>query len=268
LGAALKDVASFRAEANALALATRELPRQDRVCLGRGVRVRNLICAAAIALSLLPPQGRAGPLRVEDADIDKPGSCKAQSWASFDGGHGFRAAGAAACGAEIGRPVELELEFERERSGREWSSAIGIEAKTQVWQGGKVAIAIQGGSGFDLSGGQLELLFVRAPVSLELREGFRVNLNIGWRYDADDRWHSLVYGAGFEWKVERTIAIVGEIFARVGRHDPEQPYATRPETQFGFRYSPTAQLRFDVLYGHNIMRAGGNWLTVGMTVRN
>jgi hypothetical protein len=231
--------------------------------------MRKLISAAAILLSLLwAPHGRAGPLRVEDADIEKPGSCRAQSWASFAGHRGFRAAGSAACVADIGRPVEFEFEFERERLGKEWGTEVGVEAKTGLWQAGNVAIAIQGGSAFDLSAGNLHLLFVRAPVSLELSDRLQLNLNVGWRYDADDRWHSLVYGAGFEWKVEHGLAIVGEIFGRVGQSDPEQPYATKPETQIGLRYSPTAQLRFDVLYGHNIMRSGGNWLTIGMRVRN
>jgi hypothetical protein len=232
------------------------------------VDTRTKAAILAILTCLLwSAQSHAGPLFVEEAEIARPGSCKVQSWASLAGRYGFLGAVAAGCGVNVGRPVEFELEFERERSGREWGSEVEIEVKTALWKADNVAVAIQGGSAFDLTAGSPESTFLRTLVSVEFTDQFQLNLNVGWRYEAEERLHWAIYGAGFEWKLAQPLALVGEIFGQVGHHDSEQRYSSKARSQLGLRYRPTAQLRFDLLYGNNIMGSGGNWLTLGATFR-
>src|SRR5687768_1564911 len=114
-----------------------------------------------------PLQGSAGPLYVEDAEVDQPGSCRAKSWASLAGRSGFLATVAAACVIDFGRPVDFEVEFERQRHRREWNSEIEIEGKTVLWKTDNVAAAIQAGTAFDLTVGRHESAFVRTIISVE-----------------------------------------------------------------------------------------------------
>ena len=212
-------------------------------------------------------EGNAGPLYVEDADIDQAGSCKAQSWASLAGRYGFLGVTAAGCALNIGRPVEFEIEFERQRSGKEWGSEMGLEAKTALWKADNVAVAVQWGAAFDLVSHRPASLFVRTPVSVEMTDRLQLNFNAGWRYEQEDRLNWLLYGAGFQWKFAEPLALVGEIFGQAAQRDAEQPNAPRPRTQLGVRYQPEAQLRFDLLYGNNITGSGGHGITLGVTFR-
>ena len=136
-----------------------------------------------------------------------------------------------------------------------------------LWKGDTVAVAIQAGSGFDLTAGSHESAFVRTPISVEWGDRLQLNFNVGWRYEAEERLHWMLYGAGFEFKLTQPLVLVGEIFSQTGQRNPEEPNASRIRTQLGVRYRHTEHLRIDLLYGHNITGSGGNWFTVGLTLR-
>ena len=215
-------------------------------------RVTAMILPVLVCF-LYSTEGNAGALYVEDADIDQAGSCKAQSWASLAGRYGFLGVTAAGCVLNIGRPIEFEIEFERERSGNDWGSEIGIEAKTALWKENNVAVAVQWGATFDLVRHRPASVLVRTPVSVEMTERLQLNFNVGWRYEQEDRLNWLLYGAGFQWKFAQSLALVGEIFGQAAQRDAEQPNATRPRAQLGVRSQREAQLglRFALWQQHH-----------------
>jgi hypothetical protein len=111
--------------------------------------------ALSIALPLIvllgTEQARAGgAFVVEDAEVDKPGTCKVESWGSFADNRDMRGVTSPACGFNIFRPVELGLTYGRFRNDGEWGSELEFKGKTQLFESGKFSAAIQAGTAFDM----------------------------------------------------------------------------------------------------------------------
>jgi hypothetical protein len=237
--------------------------------------IRDLgLCAALIlVLSALAQRAEAagGAYAVEDADVEEPGECKVESWASFAGNRDRAGVVSFGCVFNLGRPVELNPQFERARSGGVWGTEFTFQAKTAILPTGvgKLGLAIQGGPSFDLQTGDSTGAFITIPATYEFSERFKINLNAGWTYERDDRWHWFTWGAGFEWKFweEKPLTLIGEVFGQLGHHDPNQPSLADPRAQIGLRYTPVKNVDFDVIYGRNINGENANWITVGLNLR-
>ena len=125
----------------------------------------------------------------------------------------------------------------------------------------KVGLALIAGTAFDLVNRALDAGFVTVPLTWQLHEQFRVNLNAGWLWERSADLHVAAWGAGFEWNFVKPLTLIGEVFGFAGGPNPD------PRFQVGLRYTPLEAFDIDVIYGRNLIGEQANWITVGLNVR-
>src|SRR6185437_7709976 len=164
----------------------------------------------------------------------------------------------------------------RSRDDGDWGTSGMLKAKANLIPVANhpFGLGISGGSTWDLVSGANTGGFINVPVTFQLRENFRVNLNGGWSFDAVNKINYLTWGGGFEWNFVKPLTLIGEIYGQAGKlpavdeDEPPAPNAIRePRTQIGLRFSPQDNFDIDVIYGHNITGENAHWLTVGLNVR-
>jgi hypothetical protein len=224
--------------------------------------------ALAVLLMLIPvPKAGAarlgGPYFVDDAEIGKVGSCEVESWNSSAGNGDRISVFSPACVVNFGAPVELGTNLVDARSDGNGISTISLTAKT-------VPIPIgPSGFGLALSGAVVYDPFQHAasgaiftvPVTFDLSEKLRLNINVGAQYNADPALLFATGGVGVSWNFADQWSIISEMFAIVG------PGTTNPHFQSGIRYSPTKNVDWDVIYGRNLTGEQANWITLALTFR-
>jgi hypothetical protein len=227
-----------------------------------------LVC---VLLASSEVHAAGGAYAVEDAEVEEPGECKVESWLSAADNRDRVGVVSAGCVFNLGRPVELNPQFERARSGGVWSTEFTFQAKTNILPTGvgKLGLAVQGGPSFDLRNGENTGGFVTLPATYEFSETFKINVNVGWAYDREPDWHWFTWGAGFEWKFveDKPLTLIGEVFGQLGHRDRDEPALHRPRAQIGLRYTPVKTVDFDVIYGRNINGENAHWITAGVNVR-
>jgi hypothetical protein len=236
----------------------------------RGAQASTWCCAvaaAAASLILLPNADRAlaagGAFQVDDAEVGAVGACKVESWASFAGNSDFIGVVSPACVADLGRPVELNAAFARFRSNGDWGSVLITKGKANLLpvEANKIGVALIAGTAFDLVNRNVNAVFVTVPLTWQLHDQFRINVNGGWLADPSAGVHVASWGAGFEWNFVKPLTLIGEVFGFAGGENPE------PRFQLGLRYTPTEAFDIDVIYGRNLTGEQANWITVGLNVR-
>ncbi len=221
-----------------------------------------LACMAATTASQRA-QAAGGAFAVDDAEVGVPGSCKVESWASFASNSDLVAVTSPACVANIWRPVEIGGQFQRFRSGDEWGTTFTLKGKTNLVpiEPGKLGIALSGGVTIDLVNGETRGVFLIIPLTFQINEQFRININGGWARDPAAAQHFAIAGAGFEWNFVKPLTLITEVFAVAGSGQ------RNPRFQTGLRYTPIDNLDIDVIYGRNITGENADWITVGLNVR-
>jgi hypothetical protein len=227
-------------------------------------RIVRLGFAGALGLfcSVLPAhEGRAagGAFSVDDSEIGAPGECKVESWGSFASNRDFISAVAPACVVNVGRPVEAALQFARSRSDGHWSTGLVLKGKTSLVPigNGGIGVALVGGIGFDLTQGQAASTFVSLPVSFQISEPLRFNLNIGAVRDLIEDRTIFTWGAGADFSVTSKVTLIAEVFGADGETG----------AQTGIRYTPHEKIDFDLIYGRNLTGERADWITFGVNVR-
>jgi len=217
-----------------------------------------------------------GAYVVDDVEIGKPGDCKVESWVQAASNHDFAAVTSPACVVNLGIPVEVGAQFQRSRSGNAWTTAAGPKAKINIIpvETGRIGVGLAGAVSWNLSnGGHLgNLIYV--PLTYQLNDSFRINLNGGWSYDAVARLSYAYWGAGFEWNFVKPVTLIGEVFGLYGNlpaveeDEAPSPRAIRePRAQLGLRFTPQQSFDIDLIYGHNIGGENAHWMTLGLNVR-
>lgn len=233
---------------------------------------------ALLLLTLKPETGLAagGAFAVEDAEIGKPGDCKVESWASFATNHNLVAVTSPACVVNFGMPVEVGGQFERSRADSVWETTGVLKGKANLIpvEGHAFGLAIMGGGIWDLRTGASNGGFINVPVTFQVRENVRINLNGGWHYDRADRTHSAIWGASVEWNFVKPVTLIAEVYGEYGNlplaEEGEAPTAraTRePRAQIGLRITPHDNVDIDLIWGHNIRGENAHWMTVGLNLR-
>jgi hypothetical protein len=221
--------------------------------------------AAAFAVSVLatPAQAAGGAYAVDDVEVGAVGSCKVESWTSFASNRDFIGVVSPACVVNLGRPVELNAQFQRSNAGSVWGSSATLKAKTNLIpiEPSKIGVGLLGGVTFDILTGDTTGVFAVVPVSIQVTEQFRVNLNGGLAWDPTAAQNFATLGAGFEWNFVKPLTLIGEVYALAG------PGQRNPRFQLGLRYTPVDYLDFDLIYGRNIAGEEANWITLGLNVR-
>lgn len=234
------------------------------------------LLGVALALAPAPVMAAGGAFAVDDSEIGKPGECKVESWASFAGNHDLIAATSPACVVKIGIPVEVGGQLQRSRSDSVWGTSGTLKAKTNIIPSEKhpFGLAIAGGSSWNLISGANTGGFINVPVTFQVREDFKININGGWMYDGVAKINYATWGGGFEWGFAKRFTLIGEIYGQSGRLVEPEPDAApsnnsvrEPRTQLGLRFTPKDNIDLDLIWGRNITGENSNWVTLGVNFR-
>jgi hypothetical protein len=230
----------------------------------------RIAAPALLLLALAIPQeafAANGATAVDDTDIDPAGNCKVDSWASFASNQDRVALVAPGCVFNIGQPVDISAAFARVRQDAAWSTGAALKFRTFRIESGKVSALFSAGVAYDFSSDEVADILVNIPVTFQILENFKLNLNGGWLYNRPDQLHWGTWGASFDWSVNERISIIGEVFGLAGNRDPERPHANDPRAQLVLRFKPSENVDLDVIYGRSILGENANWITVGLNVR-
>lgn len=230
--------------------------------LGRSTCIALAVAVAALA-SPQRAQAAGGAFAVDDVEVGAVGSCKVESWVSFASNRDFVGVTSPACVVNLGRPVEIAAQFQRFSAGNVWGTSATLKAKTNLIpvEPTKIGLGLSGGVTFDILTGDATTVFVVVPVTFQVTEQVRVNVNGGWAWDPTAAQNVATVGAGFEWNFVKPLTLIGEVFAVAG------PGQSNPRFQLGLRYMPVDYLDFDLIYGRNIAGEDANWITLGLNVR-
>ena len=243
-------------------------PVLSRGCAQGPVRVCSGAFAFAVIVVLLPvPKAGAarlgGPYYVDDAEIGKVGSCEVESWNSSAGNGDRISVFSPACVVNFGAPVELGTNLVNARSDGDGISTISLTAKTVPIPIGPsgFGLALSGAVVYDPCRHAANGLIFTVPVTFDLSEKLRLNINVGAQYNAEPAVLYATGGVGVSWNFVDQWSIISEVFAIMG------PGQSNPRAQSGLRYSPTKDIDWDLIYGRNLTGEGANWITVALTIR-
>lgn len=219
-----------------------------------------------------------GAFAVDDSEIGKPGECKVESWASFASNRDLIAATSPACVIKLGIPIELGGQLQRSRSDSEWGTSGTVKGKINIIpaEGHAFGLGLSGGTSWNLLNGANTGGFINVPITFQLRDSFKININGGWMYDTPSRIGYVTWGAGFEWNFTKAmpLTLIGEVYGQDGHLAPVEPDAApannsvrEPRTQLGLRYTPKDNIDIDVIWGRNITGENANWVTLGVNLR-
>jgi hypothetical protein len=239
------------------------------------LRPRALFASCAVGFvaiaSATGVHAAGGAFAVDDSEVGKPGECKVESWVSFADNNDFIGATAPACVANLGRPVELGLQVQRFRGDDEWGTGLILKAKTNLipLEGNRFGLGISASTGWDLITGENVGGAINVPLTFELLEQLRINLNAGWLHESADSLNWFTWGAGLDWNFVKPLTLIAEVFGATGSDlPPGTPNSVRePRGQVGLRYTPVENIDVDLIYGCNITGEDANWVTLGLNVR-
>ncbi|MSP31349.1 MAG: hypothetical protein EXR03_00805 [Pseudolabrys sp.] len=238
--------------------------------------IARLMLATGVLLLPATVYAADGAFAVDDVEVGKPGECKIESWASAATNHDFTAVTSPACVVKLGIPVELGAQLQRSRGDGVWGTSGTLKAKTNLIpvENHPFGLGISGGSTWDLITGAHTGGFINVPVTFQIQEKLRINVNGGWLYDNAAKIHYLTWGAGLEWNFVKPLTLIGEVYGQagrlsaVGKDEAPAPNSIRePRTQIGLRVTPQDNVDLDLIWGHNIIGENAQWLTLGVNLR-
>jgi hypothetical protein len=236
----------------------------------------RFLLALAIALAPASANAAGGAFVVDDVVVGNPGECKLESWASAAANQDVTAVTSPACVVKLGIPLELGGQLQRSRDDGIWGTSGMLRAKANLVpvENHPFGLGISGGSSWDLVSGANTGGFINVPVTFQVRDNFRVNVNGGWLYDTAAKIHYLTWGTGFEWNFVKSFTLIGEVYGQAGSlpaadpGDAPPPNAIRePRTQIGLRFTPQDNIDIDLIWGHNITGENAHWGTLGLNLR-
>ena len=120
------------------------------------------------------------------------------------------------------------MQAQRSRSGGEWGTSLTLKAKTNLipLEGNRFGLAISASTGWDLITGDNVGGAINIPLSFEVSEQFKINLNAGWLHESGDDLNWFTWGAGFEWNFVKPFTLIAEVFGQVGDLPPPRPAAS------------------------------------------
>lgn len=151
-----------------------------------------------------------------------------------------------------------------------------MKAKTNIIpvERNKIGVGISGSASWDLLTGNNTGMSINMPVTFQVAEPFKININGGWLWDRANDIHYATWGAGFEWQFAPKFTLMGEAFGQLGslpavaEGEPPSPNSIcEPRLQAGLRFTPVENIDLDVIYGRNITGEDANWITAGLNVR-
>jgi len=218
--------------------------------------------SAAVALTSAPPAWAAGGAHVvDDSEVETPGTCHLESWASRASDGGPLANLSPAC--TPGTLPRLEIGAGLQRTwGGDRDTLAGPTLKLQLRapsDGPGVGLATS--AAWSAHQRRLEAAGAILPVTVDVSERLRMNANLGWTYAAAAAHpHAAVAGLQAELRLARDLGLMTEVVER--SHG-------RAGGQVGLRWTPgDGPLDIDLLAARRPDGVTPGVLTLGVTVRH
>jgi len=228
------------------------------------------VACAMLMTGLVAPESAhaAGAYAVDDSDISDPGTCGADSWASFSTHRDVVATTNLICGIPFVIPLEMSTEISRSNGSGSWATTVAPQVKINIIPSGvgAIGVGIAGGFTYNLTDIGTASTAVYIPVTLTPNDKVRINLNLGWLHDRVAHLDWLTWGVGAEFSVTDTVTLIGEVSGQSG-HSVRPRSTAWPHVQAGIRVTPRESFDIDVIYGRNITGENRNWITLGLNVR-
>jgi hypothetical protein len=217
------------------------------------------LTALLAALAPLPAAAAGGAHVIDDAEVLDSGICHLELWATR-GPDSWLTHGATACTFERLPMVEFGAFAEYLSDHGEEDLIVGPAIKVAlvpVERG--IGVGLAASAGFSLQEGHLETASLFVPLTADVSERVRVNVNAGWAWTHGEFGHEATFGAQVEYALAQEIGLMAEAFA-----------GTRSGSgvQAGARWSPGND-RFDVdlLVAQTWNGARERAVTIGLTMR-
>jgi hypothetical protein len=230
------------------------------------LRILAIVCLVA---SVLWPAfelwAAGGPHIVDDSEVETPGVCHLETWATrFIPGDGYFNVAPACTTLKIPW-LEIGAAYQHYWDDVVAGPLFGPAIKFNLQSADKTGLGIGLGlnAGVNLVTGELGFAQALALVTLPLNENVRFNFNAGWTYLATDVPNAFFYGAQVEASVGGGVSLMLEAFGRA--------QGGVVGTQAGLRFTPTIRGRepfdFDLLVGTFFDQNSTRFITLGVTVR-
>ncbi len=147
----------------------------------------RFVVAGLIGLMIAAPARAAGGAHVvDDAGVETPGVCHLESWVSRHNRHGGVATLAPACTFEALPRMEFGGFIER-KWGEDAETSFGPALKLNLIPlETRFGLGVIGLAAWSTGSRQIDAASVIVPISLQLNERVRANLNAGWLYARGD----------------------------------------------------------------------------------
>jgi len=245
------------------------MPVMSRADRSAGVLLLRLLTFACLVLSVLCPGLEAlaagGPHIVDDSEVETPGVCHLETWATrFIPGDGYFNI-APACTTLQMPWLEIGAAYQHYWDDIVAGPLIGPAIKLNFLSADKNALGVGLGlnAGVSPVTGELGYAQALALMTLPLNENVRFNFNAGWTYLATDVPNAFFWGAQVEANVGGGVGLMLEAFGRA--------QGGLVGTQAGLRYTPSIRGRepfdFDLLVGTFFDDTSTRFITIGVTVR-
>lgn len=230
--------------------------------LRRGVSPRCWGAAGfGLASVFMAQEGHAsgGAHVVDDAEVETPGLCHAESWLTGFG-DGRRLVNLSPACTLLALPsVEFGAAIQHgwERNRRQ--TLIGPAVKLALRSPSRgVGLGAVFSAAVDARTGKAETASVLVPVTIDLTPRVRTNFNLSYQWARSGDRHGLVAGAQVEARVRGNLSVMAEGFVRDGG---------KPGFQVGMRWTPRAWIDVDLLGGRRVDGSGARAVTLGVTLR-
>lgn len=244
-------------------------PVTGRVDCSADVLPLRLLALCCLVLAVLCPGFEAlaagGPQIVDDSEVETPGVCHLETWATrFIPGDGYFNIAPACTTLKIPW-LEVGAAYQHYWDDLIAGPLLGPALKVNLQSVEKTGLGIGIGfnSGVNVVTGELGYAQALALVTYQLTESVRLSFNAGWSYLQSDVPHALFYGAQVEASVGGGVSLMLEAFGRT--------QGGLVGTQAGLRYTPVIRGRepfdFDLLVGTFFDQTSTRFITLGVTVR-
>lgn len=223
--------------------------------------IRHLVPAACVAIALTsagPALAAGGPYAVDDAEIVERGACELDGWHARGDRDNHETVAVGSCQFVPGVQLGISATFGREAG--ESAESFGIEGKTVFRETSPsgIGVGLVAGADYGRQSDRIDTVHAFVPLSFDPIETVRLNLNVGWEWDREDRRHFATWGAGATWAALPRFALIGEVFGR-DRGRAAAQLGVRPEIIEG-------TFHLDLVYGRNLTDEARDWVTIGGTL--
>ncbi len=225
------------------------------------VPARRRACLAFAGALFLPDPAFAsgGAPVVDDSEVETPGLCHVETWATgYDPGGGLLNLGPG-CTFRSLPAVEFGAALQHSWDDGDARTLAGPAVKWALRPvDRRFGLAVAVSAAMDLETGRVESAAAVVPVTFDVAEGLRLNLNAAYHWSRTGDRHSVSGGVQLDYRASPTISLMAEAF---GRRFDEAGW------QAGVRWTPRSWIDVDLLGGRRVDGNPRTAFTFGITLR-